>query len=554
MLSPELLQNIAIARLVLAGSVVLLLFLAYKMQHQGAWALSVGAAWAMGAATLLFPAHTLLWGNQGDETFQIAFMERVISGQPFSDFFYANLSPFYPPLYFWIFGTLGRIFNWDGISAAQWGTVITYALLPLATLGFAKLCTWTLREQRTALLLSVATLLFIPTEALLLKPYEATAALLSILWITSFVKLLKEPTRKLTIILGVTGGIIFLLYYFWFVLLIPAMLVLMFIARTSWKCWFPAFVGMTVIVTLIASPFLVPYLINLITLGQENYQSVYFFPSDAHLYAPWASLSILGVVALGSITSYAVKKEWSDEQKAVLALGGSLALWYIVQLTVLALGDKSIMLSKPFLFLGSIALMLPAMEWIAAWIEKTPTDHKKTIAATVIILSPLLPNGLFLDDAKVQTQLEQNLQPKTSAFVAENIRVFVPDYANRTWLVSGLQDLNGILPLTYYLTWNPHFSHPAAHWGTRLEELKRISTLTTAAETTAALDNIGINALLFYKAKDETGTLYYPFFYEDDAWPNGTESKEIRMNPDFFTLEDWIIAQEDNEWRVLLRK
>lgn len=559
MLSPELLQNTAIARLVLGASIAPLLFCAFKVKNQSIWALGIGLAWALGAATLLFPGHTLLWGNQGDETFQIAFMERVISGQPFSDFFYANLSPFYPPLYFWIFGTLGRVCNWDGISAAQWGTVITYALLPLTALAFAKLCTWTSREQRTALLLSAATLLLIPTEALLLKPYEAAAALLSVLWIVAFVKLLREPSRRLRIILGITGGLIFLLYYFWFMLLIPAMIFAMMVYRKNVKENVISFAIIGVIVTCISSPFLVPYLADLVTLGQENYQSVYFFPSDAHLYAPWFSLSLLGCAALGSIATYVIKKEWSHEQKAMLALGGSILAWHTIQLIALALGEKSIMLSKPFLFLGGISLLLPLAETISTWWDTQNSswrEHhaKRILAAAVIILSPLLPNGLFLEDTKVQAQLEQNLLPKTSSFVAENIRVFVPDYASRTWLVSGLQDLNGILPLTLYLAWNPHFSHPAAHWGTRLEELKRISSLATAAETTAALDNNGINALLFYKASDEAGNLYYPFFYEEDFWPNGTESKEIRFNPDFFTPEDWTIAQEDNEWRVLLRK
>lgn len=559
MLTAELLQNIAMARLILITSIALLLFLAFKVKNQSIWAMGAGLAWAMGAATLLFPTHTLLWGNQGDETFQIAFMERVISGQPLTDFFYANLSPFYPPLYFWIFGTLGRIFNWDGISAAQWGIVVTYALLPIAALSFAKLCRWNPTEQRTALLLSLATLLLIPTEALLLKPYEAAAALFSVLWIVAFLKLLREPSRRLRIILGITGGFIFLLYYFWFILLIPAMIIAMMAYRKNSKENVISFTVIGVIVTCISSPFLVPYLTDLVTLGQENYQSVYFFPSDTYLYAPWLSLSLLGCAALGSMATYVIKKEWTYEQQAILALGGSILAWHTIQLITLALGEKSIMLSKPFLFLGGISLLLPLTETISTgWNTRDPSwrQHhtKRILAAAVITLSPLLPNGLFLNDTKIQTQIEQNLLPKTSSFVAENIRVFVPDYASRTWLVSGLQDLNGILPLTHYLAWNPHFSHPAAHWGSRLEELKRIASLTTATEVTTALDNNGINALLFYKATDEAGNLYYPFFYEEDFWPNGTESKEIRFNPNLFTSEDWTIAQEDNEWRVLLRK
>ncbi|MEK9156840.1 MAG: arabinofuranosyltransferase, partial [Patescibacteria group bacterium] len=539
--------------------------------HLWVWAGAIGLAWSLGAAAILLPAHTLLWGNQGDETFQIAFMEKVISGHPFSDFFYANLSPFYPPLYFWIFGTLGRIFNWDGISAAQWGTLITYALLPLVAVLFSKICRWTFQEQKVALLLSIGTLLFLPTEALLLKPYEAAAALFSVLWIYAFIKLLKEPSWGLRIILGISGGIIFLLYYFWFVLLIPAMIGLILSSRrqegSPW--WIPhyvrndmrSFITIGIITTFVASPFLIPYLYDLITLGQQNYQSVYFFPSDAHLYAPWFSYTFAGLLTIGSIITYIARKSWSDAQKATLAITGSIMLWHFVQLIVLATGGKSVMLSKPFLFLGGVALMLPAIEWIGEWINAGCRlarlefiDSRKVLIASIIIFAPLLPNGLFLDDTKIQAQLEQNLLSRTSSFVAENIRVFVPDYAQRTWLVSGLQDLNGILPITHYLAWNPHFSHPAAHWGTRLNELERISKLTTANEVTQSFDALGINALLLYRATDENGNAYYPFFYEEDAWPNGTESKKLRFDEKLINLENWQVVHEDNEWRVLLRK
>ncbi len=122
MISPELLQHIAIARLILGGSIITLIaliFISRRVQNKTTlWAIALGITWAVGAATLILPSHTLLWGNQGDETFQIAFMQRVIAGEPFSDFFYKDLAPFYPPLYFWVFGTIGRVMNWDGIAAA----------------------------------------------------------------------------------------------------------------------------------------------------------------------------------------------------------------------------------------------------------------------------------------------------------------------------------------------------------------------------------------------------------------------------------------------------
>jgi hypothetical protein len=565
----ELLQHIAIARLFLFGSTIGLFILAFatpniKKHALEIWATAVGSSWAIGAAAILLPAHTLLYGNQGDETFQIAFMEKVISGHPFSDFFYQNLSPFYPPLYFWTFGTLGRVFNWDGIQAAQWGSILTYAALPLAALAFTKLCSWSKREQLIALLLSIATLLFFPTDVLLLKPYEVVAALGSVLWIVAFVKLLKAPSRKLHVILGVSGGVIFLLYYFWFMLLIPAMIGLTIVHIFSSKSdrklaarnSILSFITIGCVTTIISSPFLIPYVTDLITLGQENYQATYFFPSDAFLSLPWIPISIVGAVALGSIATF-IKKPWTNIQVATLALISSILTWHIVQLCILAFGGKSIMLSKPFLFLGGILMMAPAIEWTCEYFSthfeslRSKSRIKYILVCSIIACSPLLPNGLFIDQA--QDQLSKNLLPYASEFVAENIRVFVSDYANRVWLTSGLQDIGGIIPLTHYLAWNPQFSHPAAHWGTRLENLRKISQMSASVDATTALDSAGVNALLFFKMNDESGTNFYPFFYEEDAWPNGTKSKEIRFSSALFDAKDWQIAHEDNEWIILLR-
>lgn len=569
MLSAELLQHIAIARLLLFASTIGLLILAVvtpniKKHALEIWAAAAGSSWAIGAAAILLPAHTLLYGNQGDETFQIAFMEKVISGHPFSDFFYQNLSPFYPPLYFWTFGTLGRVFNWDGIQAAQWGSILTYAALPLAAIAFAKLCSWSKREQIVAFLLTVSTLLFFPTDVLLLKPYEVSAALGSVLWITTFVKLLKAPSQKLRIILGISGGIIFLLYYFWFMLLIPAMIGLTIVHIFSSKSdrklaarnGLLSFTIIGCITTIISSPFLIPYVTDIVTIGQENYQATYFFPSDAFLSLPWIPISIAGAVALGSVATF-IKKPWTNIQIATLALISSILTWHIVQLFILAFGGKSIMLGKPLLFLGGILMIAPAIEWMCEYFSthfespRSESRIKYILVCSVIALFPLLPNGLFIDQA--QDQLSKNLLPYASEFVAENIRVFVPDYANRVWLTSGLQDIGGIIPLTHYLAWNPQFSHPSAHWGTRLENLRKISQMSSSVDVTTAFDDAGINALLFFKMNDESEASYYPFFYENDAWPDGTESKEIRFSTTLFDAKDWQVAHEDNEWIILLR-
>ncbi|MEK7105532.1 MAG: hypothetical protein AAB865_02520, partial [Patescibacteria group bacterium] len=360
------------------------------------------------------------------------------------------------------------------------------------------------------------------------------------------------------LVLGITGGLICLLYYFWFALLIPAMIIVM-IHRDSLRVVAHRvgfLVLLTVCVAAVAAPFAVPYLASLITFGQENFQATYFFGTDIHLYAPWVGLSIAGLVSLGSIATYVTRKVWTPAQIGSLALITSIVIWHVVQLVILASGEKSVMLSKPFLFLGSIALFLPAAEWVS---ERISTSHpiashpRRALIAAIIILAPLLPNGFFLNDARVQAQLEQNLLPKTSGFVIENIKTYIPDYADRLWLTSGLQDINGMIPLTQYLAWNPHFSHPAAHWGSRLENLKRISSLSSAGEVAAAFDAVGVNALLLYKAIDDTGNRYYPFFYEADAWPNGTTSEEIRFSPALFSTEEWEIAHQDNEWMFLTR-
>ncbi len=554
MLTPDLLVLLSTSRCILFACLACSLFIASRAPRHTTWMIILGVAWSLGAASILLPGNTLLWGNQGDETFQIAFFQHVIEGHWLSDFFYHHLPPFYPPLYFWIFGSIGKLFSMTGITSGILGIIATYTLLPTLSVYTARYLGGTKRDEQIALISSAGLLLFFPTEALFVKPYEALAAILSALWLVGFVRLIQQPSRMLCVRHGILGGVIFLLYYFWFALMIPAMIMLMIYHKDKLRTSFPMFAGVGSIVTLISLPFLAPYLTALLRFGQENFQATYFFPTDIHLALPWTHVSLLGVTALLGL-SYFFKKDLTPYHLACGALLASILCWHVLQLLTLAQGGMSVMLSKPFLFLGGCALLLPASAFILdLWETQQQHLSKRRFGiVAALALFPLLPNGLFLDDPKIQSQLVKNQQPQTSTYLAENIRTFVPDYAQRRWLTSGLQDLSGVISLDLYLAWNPHFSHPSAHWKTRFEALRRASELTSPEAFAKTCDELGISAILFYKGYDEQGNLFYPFFYEEDAWPQGTTSKELRFSPTLLPETTWNISHEDLEWIIFSR-
>ena len=175
---------------------------------------------------LASPLQKMWWGTTGDELYVAAFLEKVMSGQFWSDFYYAYLPTFYPPLYFWLTGGIAQLFAHNAIVAAKIGTTLTLFVWFFASFfGFkwfwAKI--YKDQENKPAIisqawfwwLWPTLYLLLLDFDVIILKPYEAVSALFLILWLMLWsvaTSQVQWPKRYFWWF-GLSGGLLFLLFY-----------------------------------------------------------------------------------------------------------------------------------------------------------------------------------------------------------------------------------------------------------------------------------------------------------------------------------------------------
>lgn len=567
-LSLTTIQILAWSKIILFSGVAVFFVLLWRQARPGAYVALLTAAVTLFYAIMSRPLQTMFWGTSGDEVFMSAFLTRVMADGWFSDFYYAWLPPFYPPLYFWLTGTVARPFVETGVGAAKIGVLATLLLWFIVPYLWQKLF-WRLADMKESasdvlvrspwfwLLVPTVFMLLLDFDNIILKPYETFSALMAVCFVGAIARAMQEErwSHPLIIFFGVTGGLLFLTYYFWWFILIPA---LFFLALSSKM---PAKNTMRVVeiglwTAAVSAIYLVPLLQSFFKQGIENWQAFFFVPSDTATYAPWAEASLRGILfAIGLVGLLAFRANaFLRAHTSVLILAYT---YQLVGMVVLVAGGKSAQAAKPFLFLGGAALAVGASAALLygfGWLQKRfPERQKFVVAGAVLLLLPLSPHVRFIDNPAIQEQIEQDLVVPGDAYLAENIAANVPDYRERVWLTSGTARVNSFIPLTYYLAHNPHFSHQASQYS---ERLAVVEALTRAPSAEAFTDIINTKTeppidglILFLDPATET----YPLFFWEDTYPNGGEERRIDLSPALIDPAVWELRYEDRDWHIYVR-
>lgn len=564
-LSLQTIQIIAWEKILLALSffacIVLLRF------RKGAWwfALLSSLTTALTYIVLSWPLQKMWWGNNGDETFVFAFFSQVLRGNPFNDFYYHTLPTFYPPLYFWVTGFFARGFAENAITAAKSGVVATLLLWFIGTYAWVKAYfQWIHPHDKESqepiespwLWFTIPLIFFflVDFNDIILKPYETLPALLVVLWTgLLFLEFSQQKTWRIKHVLffGVSGGILFLTYYFWWFIVIPAMFVGALAGRDRVKN-IGRIVMVGSIMLIVSSVYLIPLFLSY-RHGIENWQAIFFIPKDFDTFLPFVGFSwrtvliLLGIIGL--ITNH--KKPFVRGSIILLAMG---YVYQYVSIVLFLLGGYPLQASKPFLFLGTASLCVGtgyAIDWIwTQYAAHLTLTQKQWVGVGLLILSlPFWPMVTFMDDPVVRTQIEKDLHPPSAYYLAPKIQQAVPDYAARTWLSSGIPELNAYLPMHYYLAHSPHFSHPAARYYERLQTIESLAR-SSPQTVDAILQSTPIDALLLYKNGNAP---YYPLFYWNDRYPNGGEEKKIHIPKTLIETLGWKKTFDGPEWVIYLK-
>jgi hypothetical protein len=534
-----------------------------KKQKAGWWLLLFGSAAVIFYAIMSAPLKKMFWGDSGDEAYVFSFLTRAMSAHPFGDYFYAQLPAFYPPLYFWATGFIAKFFVNSGIGAAKIGALGVFFLWFFGVYFFQKFY-WDRKNVKVPIISSPWFWLALPVGAwllsdfndLLLKPYEAISAIFLVIWLGFLVQEL-EANRwnwKKYLFFGVTGGLLFLTYYFWWFMAIMA-LAAWVIAEKNKILKSQRIILTGAIIFIVSLPYIAPLFFVYWRQGMENLQASYFYYAHFATFVPLSGLnfkSLLFVLGLAGLLIYRQNKF----VRANLFLFLSCYLYQFLNILLFLQHGQAYQAQKAFPLLANISLSVGlAYLLVDIGLKFYQKKYFRELAVLILIFVAInMPFGAFIEDPIILGNLNNDLQLPSDYTLAQEISKVAPDYADRIWLSSGAPEVNAFLPINYYFSYNPQFSHPAAHWSLRLENVKELTEAKTPEDFQKKLASIGsekFNAMfLYYDKKNDS----YPIFYWQNDFPNSGKEGSFDLNPKLISEKYWQKVFDNGEWKIFLAK
>jgi hypothetical protein len=554
-------QIIAWSKILLFLSFLAIFYFIIKYPKSWIFSLAFSFIFSVFYFILSFPLQTMWWGNNGDELFVLGYLGQNLFSSPFNDFYYHNLPVFYPPLYFWISGFFGKFFAQNAISLAKFGVMSALFIWFIGTFLWTKLYYKSIDVKKRIItsnswfwvLIPFIFFILMDFNDIILKPYETLPALFLVIYVGLFAEAIKEKKwkKKHFAFFGLTGGVLFLSFYFWWFVAILALFTLAFLSSSKYKNTIRiAIIG--VIMFIFSAPYLIPLVASLLK-GSENWQALCFVHQEFNTFLPFSTLSWKSLILLSGVLGLLLFYN-KPFIKANLLLLFFTFLYQFINIVVFIVGGSPIQPAKQFLFLGSATLAVGSA-YLVIWLWKRyitdfSLEKRNIIAIMALILSVTFwPMASFIDDPVVRNQIEKDLKAPRELDFSEKIKDQVPDYRDRTWLSSGMPVINAYIPLHYYIAHNPHFSHPASIYSERMSTISDLS-LASDSDFVEIIEKTSINALLLYKNSQHDT---YPLFFWQDNFLNGGKELLVEIPKSGVESLGWKKVYDDKDWVILLK-
>ena len=558
-------ESLVYVKLCLFGFVAAGLLGIYKKFKAVYFLSAVGIFSAAGFYFLIEGTDLMFWGLTADEITIGAMYEMFAHGSLFADFAYADLPPFYPPFWFQVFGFLGGLLKWNGVQIAKLASFSTILTFPIIFYLTQKLY-WGNKSESPGVvswfLSSVLIFIIVGWNQVITKPYEFVTAALAILW-TQF--LLNEIWNeginyKKIIIFGVTGGVIFLSFYFWFFLIaIGIALFNLFYKKVSFKKYLQ-FSGVAIITLVAGSFYWLPLVRKYNKFGAENWQLgfwVHEWINTSSIDSMLVSISgILMLVGIVSLIFY--RKRFSI--RVLLSLFSASFVWFLIGLFAIGFYHSPMQGMKGFEFFNKIILALSAGYGIEQlWKkgrQKLSLKQKKSVYILgVMALSTQLLFGNFVNQEEVKKVRVRAKDLGMSKFHLKEKLKNIENIEQKTVLQTGMPQLHSFVPFSDFIYFNQHNSHPAANFSKRERFLTELSLLDSSKKFYDQTQNNSfdkIDLFMFYSGDKKT----YPISLHIDDFPNGIKEKTVRIPKDLFDSgyfntiyegEEYVIIKPTNE-------
>lgn len=519
-----------------------------------------GAAYYLLTNDLALP----LWGLKGDEITIAAMYEMFAHGSFFSDFAYSHLPPFYPPLFFWLVALVGKLFNWNGVQMMKFGALATLTLFPILFYTLqARYWHAAIKFKATpgplAWLFGTVALLFLTDwDAIITKPYEFISGALIILWTVFLLRELhrRRMDAKKWLWFGITGGILFLFFYFWFALsAISIALYNAFARRSIGVAGYGYLILIGALILLVGSPYWWPLTQSYLAQGSENWQLGFFITPWIATAGPKVEFTLkalLGLFGLGTLIWY----RRYLYARALLASVAAAYVWQIMGLFTILFFASPLQETKGFAFFMTTALALGAgygLERLVLWLHKK-TDTRRWLGSAAImgwlLLAVHMLFGTFVDISVVHgTRVVARDVAREEQKLIDFFRFTGRDVFNDVNLQSGVVELHAFLPWNDFIYFNMHNSHPAAGFSERYGVVEELVRATSTAHFYTISQNNGIvplDRLVFLKLPGDA----YPLYFHVDNFPNAAEERTVLI-PKNLIAEPYFTAVYDADKYVV---
>ena len=398
----------------------------------------------------------------GDQKFRITMILKFMNWYVPGDFFYKDLSSFYPPVYFYLLSIIARVFSFDAYMMIKEGSLLIYFAGPVILYYF-----WSkLVSNYRAYFIVLVTFLFcsigkaIPLGA----PHAFIANALFIPWWLYYIEQIKKPISGFIQYLlgGLIGALIFLTYYYPF--FIGGFLILL--RFTFFRKWiylnklhtfqWKSSLLVLCISGMLSSPFWIPLLYDMITFGNNAAQQEWHHMGSTGIAFEFQEFTIFGFLYLGSII-FSLRHYSTKLNRSLLLLMGTIPIFYLIGTFFGAVGhpvnlikanEFMIILSGPFIGLAIASLL------------RFSNIRKKLKPAIIVFLVIIL--GIFLNGFNGLIHHPMIKTARTTNIPGWNFNENdLSEFRGKVFL-SDYEELTVIHPIYCFIAHNQHYAHPAS--------------------------------------------------------------------------------------------
>ncbi|HEX2896934.1 MAG TPA: arabinofuranosyltransferase, partial [candidate division Zixibacteria bacterium] len=245
-----------------------------------------------------------LFGFWGDQSFRQAMILKFADLSMPSDYYYKDLPPFYPPLYYYLQAIFARVFSVEAYKMSKLGQILIFAILPLVHFYFWRRIVAPIQAGFITLL---AFLYSNYAGALqFFSPHSFITYALFIPWWLYYIERVTKPISswKFYVIGGVIGALLFATYFYaFFIGGVSLLLRLVYdrIPLIKKKIGGFTHIGafkVLIVSAVFSSPYWLPVLISIISNGIDRSRGGWYHIGYPGLDIQFVKVSIEGVALL----------------------------------------------------------------------------------------------------------------------------------------------------------------------------------------------------------------------------------------------------------------